>query len=107
MADLKTEQQPSRASSRRPSLTHPQQPVLLSLVPSIAASVPPAPAGDPSEPTEGDSKDGTGNITGVPLVLALTALNLSTVLVFLDNSILSTATPTITNEFHSVQDIGC
>lgn len=106
MADFKAEQQPSRAGSRRPSLTHPQQPVLLSLVPSIAASLPPAPAGDAGEPTEGDSKDGTGNITGVPLVLALTALNLSTVLVLLDNSILRTAAPTITNEFHSVQDIG-
>lgn len=101
------QQQPSRTSSRRPSLTHPQQPVLLSLVPSIAASVPPVvTSGAEGTAQDGGEEDGTGHLAGAPLVLALVALNLSTVLVFLDNSILSTATPTITNEFHSVQDIG-
>ncbi|KAG8159131.1 hypothetical protein KVR01_010792 [Diaporthe batatas] len=104
MADDKAEQQqPSRTSSRRPSLTYPHQPVLLSLVPSIAASVPPVAANNAEESARGT---GTGHLTGLPLILALIALNLSTILVFLDNSILSTATPTITNEFHSVQDIG-
>ncbi|KAI3391485.1 hypothetical protein diail_7212 [Diaporthe ilicicola] len=58
------------------------------------------------ETTAENAPDGTGHLTGPPLVLALVALNLSTILIFLDNSILSTATPTITNEFHSVQDIG-
>lgn len=106
LAEEQAEKQPSRTGSPRPSLAHPHQPVLLSLVPSIAASVPPAIANDAEETTQEDAKDGTGHITGVPLVLALTALNLSTILIFLDNSILSTATPTITNEFRSVQDIG-
>ncbi|KAJ0274509.1 hypothetical protein COL940_009298 [Colletotrichum noveboracense] len=36
----------------------------------------------------------------------MAALNLSAILINLDNAILSTATPTITNEFHSVKDIG-
>lgn len=108
LAEDQAEKQPSRTSSRRPSLAHPHQPVLLSLVPSIAASVTPVTANDAEDTTASgeDAKDGTGHITGVPLVLALTALNLSTILIFLDNSILSTATPTITNEFRSVQDIG-
>lgn len=105
-ADGQAEKQPSRTSSRRPSLAHPHQPVLLSLVPSIAASVPPVITSDAEETAREEAKDGTGHLTGAPLVLALTALNLSTILIFLDNSILSTATPTITNEFHSVQDIG-
>lgn len=103
--DRADQRQPSRPSSRRPSLTHPHQPVLLSLVPSIAASVPPVAANNAEKPTQ-DTTDGTGHLTGLPLILALVALNLSTILIFLDNSILSTATPTITNEFHSVQDIG-
>ncbi|KAL1856396.1 hypothetical protein Daus18300_010768 [Diaporthe australafricana] len=106
LTDGKVEQRHSRTSSRRPSLTQPHQPVLLALVPSIAASIPPVVTSDSAEATTEDASDGTGHITGAPLVLALTALNLSTVLIFLDNSILSTATPTITNEFHSVQDIG-
>lgn len=55
-------------------------------------------------PEKGD--DGTGNITNPRLVLALAGINLCFFLTFLDNSILSTATPTITNEFHSVADIG-
>ncbi|TID03862.1 Efflux pump mlcE [Colletotrichum higginsianum] len=36
----------------------------------------------------------------------MAALNLSAILINLDSSILSTATPTITDEFHSVKDIG-
>lgn len=107
LTDDQPEKQPSRTSSRRPSHTHPHQAVLLSLVPSIAASVPPEITSEAAEKTTPeDTNDGTGHVTGVPLVLALTALNLSILLIFLDNSILSTATPTITNEFHSVQDIG-
>lgn len=106
LTDEQPEKQPSRTSSRRPSVTHPHQPVLLSLVPSIAASVPPVITSDAEENTGEDAQDGTGHLTGAPLVLALTALNFSILLIFLDNSILSTATPTITNEFHSVQDIG-
>ncbi|KAK2596074.1 hypothetical protein N8I77_013581 [Diaporthe amygdali] len=104
--DEKVEKQPSKTSSRRPSFSHPHEPVLLALVPSIAASIPPINTSDVEETTREDGKDGTGYLTGAPLVLALVALNLSTVLIFLDNSILSTATPTITNAFHSVQDIG-
>lgn len=107
LGDDGVEQQPSsKTSSRRPSLIHPHQPVLLSLVPSIAASVPPVTANNAEETTKEDVTDGTGHLTGPPLWLALIALNLSTILIFLDNSILSTATPTITNEFHSVKDIG-
>ncbi|KAH8771774.1 putative MFS multidrug transporter [Diaporthe sp. PMI_573] len=58
------------------------------------------------ETIQKDATGETGHLTGPPLVLALIALNISTILIFLDNTILSTATPTITNEFHSVQDIG-
>ncbi|KAK7706654.1 hypothetical protein SLS64_007485 [Diaporthe eres] len=106
LGEDKPEEHPSRTSSRRPSLSHPHQPVLLSLVPSIAASVPPVITNNAEDTTREDANDGTGHLTGAPLVLAMTALNLSTILIFLDNSILSTATPTITNEFRSVQDIG-
>ncbi|POS80202.1 major facilitator superfamily transporter [Diaporthe helianthi] len=108
LADAKAEQQqPSRTSSRRPSLiTHPHQPVLLSLVPSTAASVAPVTTNKSEEIAQEHVADGTGHLKGLPLILALTALNLSTILIFLDNSILSTATPTITNQFHSVNDIG-
>jgi hypothetical protein len=107
LADDKIEQQaPSKTSSLRPSLTHPHQPVPLSLAPSIAASVPPVTTNNVGETIQKDATGGTGHLTGPPLVLALIALNISTILIFLDNTILSTATPTITNEFHSVQDIG-
>ncbi|KAK6226524.1 hypothetical protein QIS74_00079 [Colletotrichum tabaci] len=46
-------------------------------------------------------------VTGYKLLFAMAALNLSAILINLDSSILSTATPTITDEFHSVKDIGC
>ncbi|WQF78496.1 Putative major facilitator superfamily, MFS transporter superfamily [Colletotrichum destructivum] len=46
-------------------------------------------------------------VTGYKLLIAMAALNLSAILINLDSSILSTATPTITDEFHSVKDIGC
>ncbi|CCF44816.1 hypothetical protein CH063_14096 [Colletotrichum higginsianum] len=45
-------------------------------------------------------------VTGYKLLFAMAALNLSAILINLDSSILSTATPTITDEFHSVKDIG-
>ncbi|KAF6806401.1 MFS multidrug transporter [Colletotrichum musicola] len=53
--------------------------------------------------------DNDGNpsyVTGYKLILAIGALTLSAILINLDSSILSTATPTITDEFHSVKDIG-
>ncbi|TDZ21363.1 Efflux pump mlcE [Colletotrichum orbiculare MAFF 240422] len=45
-------------------------------------------------------------VTGYKFIFAMSALSLSVVLINLDSSILSTATPTITDEFHSVKDIG-
>ncbi|KAF6828035.1 MFS multidrug transporter [Colletotrichum plurivorum] len=54
--------------------------------------------------TDNDGKP--SYVTGYKLILAIGALTLSAILINLDSSILSTATPTITNEFHSVKDIG-
>ncbi|KAI8183911.1 Efflux pump mlcE [Colletotrichum sp. SAR 10_77] len=53
-----------------------------------------------------DVDEGPKHVTGYKLLFAMAALNLSAILINLDNAILSTATPTITNEFHSVKDIG-
>ncbi|KAJ2992653.1 hypothetical protein NUW58_g2094 [Xylaria curta] len=51
-------------------------------------------------------EDGTEYPTGIKLTLISVALCLSVFLIALDNSIIATAIPAITNEFHSLQDVG-
>ncbi|KAF6802647.1 MFS multidrug transporter [Colletotrichum sojae] len=58
-----------------------------------------------------DNDSNPSYVTGYKFILAIGALTLSAILINLDSSILSTvrvwrATPTITDEFHSVKDIG-
>nr|XP_036589190.1 MFS multidrug transporter [Colletotrichum truncatum]KAF6800832.1 MFS multidrug transporter [Colletotrichum truncatum] len=67
--------------------------------------------GSPAAPEKGqETTEETGNgpkyVTGYRLIFAMAALNLSAVLINLDSSILSTAIPTITDEFRSLKDIG-
>ncbi|KAJ5293876.1 hypothetical protein N7508_008697 [Penicillium antarcticum] len=51
-------------------------------------------------------EDGTEYPTGVKLALIALALCLSVFLVALDNSIIATAIPKITDKFHSLEDVG-
>ncbi|KAJ4423328.1 hypothetical protein N0V82_002056 [Gnomoniopsis sp. IMI 355080] len=81
------------------------QPVALILVQSAEAEASVL-ANDPKA-TKDDARGSEDDyLSGIRLVLAISALTLSATLIFLDNSILSTAIPTITNEFHSTADIG-
>ncbi|KAK1956010.1 MFS general substrate transporter, partial [Colletotrichum sublineola] len=45
-------------------------------------------------------------LSGVKLVVVITCVILAAWLMFLDNSIIVTAIPAITDEFHSLEDIG-
>ncbi|KAJ5326635.1 hypothetical protein MYU51_014499 [Penicillium brevicompactum] len=51
-------------------------------------------------------EDGTEYPTGLKLTLIVLALCLSVFLVALDNSIIATAIPKITDQFHSLEDVG-
>jgi len=59
---------------------------------------------DTTTPT--DSEDESNYPHGVKLVIILSALCLAIFLVALDNTIISTAIPKITDHFHSITDIG-
>ncbi|KAI0399016.1 MFS general substrate transporter [Xylaria palmicola] len=61
--------------------------------------------GDRLQPTE-TREDGTEYPTGVKLTLISVALCLSVFLIALDNSIIATAIPAITDAFHSLSDVG-
>ncbi|KAI1752006.1 MFS general substrate transporter [Xylaria castorea] len=61
--------------------------------------------GDALQPTE-TRQDGTEYPKGVKLLLISVALCLSVFLVALDNSIIATAIPAITDQFHSLGDVG-
>ncbi|KAH8166067.1 hypothetical protein CIB48_g2191 [Xylaria polymorpha] len=61
--------------------------------------------GNKLQPTE-TREDGTEYPTGVKLTLISAALCLSVFLIALDNSIIATAIPAITVEFHSLGDVG-
>ncbi|KAI1424352.1 major facilitator superfamily domain-containing protein [Xylaria sp. FL1777] len=58
----------------------------------------------PEGPQEGDPLD--EHLTGVKLFLLLFATALVFFVLLLDNSIISTAVPKITSEFHSLNDVG-
>ncbi|KAI8627999.1 MFS general substrate transporter [Xylariaceae sp. FL1651] len=61
--------------------------------------------GEPIEQTE-TRVDGTEYPSGAKLILISVALCLSVFLIALDNSIIATAIPAITNAFHSLPDVG-
>ncbi|TGJ78705.1 hypothetical protein E0Z10_g10059 [Xylaria hypoxylon] len=61
--------------------------------------------GSPLKPIE-TREDGTEYPTGVKLTLISVALCLSVFLTALDNSIIATAIPAITKQFHSLEDVG-
>ncbi|KAI1186284.1 MFS general substrate transporter [Nemania serpens] len=61
--------------------------------------------GDHLQPTE-TREDGTAYPTGLKLTLISAALCLSVFLIALDNSIIATAIPSITDAFHSLPDVG-
>ncbi|KAI1162533.1 MFS general substrate transporter [Nemania serpens] len=61
--------------------------------------------GDTLQPTE-TRDDGTEYPKGVKLALISAALCLSVFLIALDNSIIATAIPSITDAFHSLPDVG-
>ncbi|KAI1314094.1 major facilitator superfamily domain-containing protein [Xylaria venustula] len=48
----------------------------------------------------------TGHLTGIKLVVNMISVVLASFLVLLDNSIVSTAIPRITDDFHSLGDVG-
>ncbi|GJN66154.1 hypothetical protein PLIIFM63780_003622 [Purpureocillium lilacinum] len=54
----------------------------------------------------GKREDGQEYATGLKLALIITALCFSVFLMALDNSIIATAIPRITDEFHSLNDVG-
>ncbi|RFU26481.1 hypothetical protein B7463_g9868, partial [Scytalidium lignicola] len=58
--------------------------------------------------TEKPSKaDNTEPVTGIRFTVLLLSLTLASLLVFLDTSVVATAIPKITDEFHSLRDVGC
>ncbi|KAI1266049.1 MFS general substrate transporter [Xylariaceae sp. FL1019] len=61
--------------------------------------------GDALHPTE-TREDGSAYPKGAKLALITSSLCLSVFLMALDNSIIATAIPSITNEFHSLPDVG-
>ncbi|KAF5587249.1 major facilitator superfamily transporter [Fusarium pseudocircinatum] len=71
-------------------------------------SKPPAPNGPVSSATEDAPKDlDTSYVEGLPLVLVMGAVSIASFLVLLDTSIIATAIPQITSDFHSLKDISC
>ncbi|EXL64750.1 hypothetical protein FOPG_18996 [Fusarium oxysporum f. sp. conglutinans race 2 54008] len=52
------------------------------------------------------TKDSSGYVTGLKLVILMTSITLAAFLMLLDTAIVVIAIPRITTEFHSLQDIG-
>ncbi|KAJ8106681.1 hypothetical protein ONZ43_g6980 [Nemania bipapillata] len=65
----------------------------------------PSPSPSPDGPQEGDPLH--DYLTGPKLALLLLSTGLIFFVLLLDNSIISTAVPKITSEFHSLPDVGC
>ncbi|KKP06725.1 hypothetical protein THAR02_01214 [Trichoderma harzianum] len=63
-------------------------------------------ATDPEDKAVDTATEATTLISGLPLVVIMTGLALAGFVVALDTSIIATAIPFITEEFHSTQDIG-
>ena len=60
--------------------------------------------GPPSEPS--DQPQPSNKTSGFKFWLTLIGLNMSIFCVALDNTIISTAIPRITDDFHALQDVG-
>lgn len=75
----------NKTSTEQPNLDD----TILTLVDSAATGLGPPVVG-PTELNQGDNIDDPVYATGIKLVFALVSLNLSILLIFLDNSILST-----------------
>ncbi|KAI0177899.1 major facilitator superfamily domain-containing protein [Pestalotiopsis sp. NC0098] len=67
---------------------------------------PPQTADPEVRPEKSLTAEHTEPVTGIKLKLMLLSLTLASLLIFLDTSIVSTAVPQITDEFHSLSDIG-
>ncbi|PHH93070.1 hypothetical protein CDD83_1355 [Cordyceps sp. RAO-2017] len=63
-------------------------------------------SGNIANQASGTREDGQEYATGLKLTLIITALCFSVFLMALDNSIIATAIPRITDEFHSLNDVG-
>ncbi|KAI1450516.1 major facilitator superfamily domain-containing protein [Annulohypoxylon stygium] len=61
---------------------------------------------DPPKPTNTPANDAPQYVTGAKLVSIIISICLAAFLMLLDTSIVSTAIPAISDEFHSIQDIG-
>ncbi|EPE05841.1 efflux pump [Ophiostoma piceae UAMH 11346] len=66
-----------------------------------------APTNDRPKVSDSRMADNTEPITGIKLNALLLSLTCASLLVFLDTSVVSTAAPKITDEFHSLSDVGC
>lgn len=64
-----------------------------------------APAGVPSEAAD-DIGAQSSHLSGLALSLCIFALCIATLCVALDNTIIATAVPRITDEFYSLADVG-
>jgi len=59
-----------------------------------------------STPVEAPTKVGSAHLSGTPLALCIFALCTAVFCVALDNTIIATAIPRITDDFHALQDVG-
>ena len=64
-----------------------------------------SPAAVPSEVADGVGAQ-SSHLSGLALSLCIFALCIATLCVALDNTIIATAIPRITDEFHSLKDVG-
>ena len=64
-----------------------------------------APAAAPSEAADEIGAQ-SSHLSGIALALCIFALCIATLCVALDNTIIATAIPRITDEFHSLKDVG-
>ncbi|KAJ5949625.1 hypothetical protein N7454_001209 [Penicillium verhagenii] len=86
-SDFDKEVQVSSGSTPRPSINEPEPPKEI------------------AEAVKNDEDDGK-YLTGTKLIVLMSAVTLVSFLILLDVSIIVTAIPTITNHFHSLEDVG-
>jgi hypothetical protein len=71
-----------------------------------AAGSGPETAPEANRVTEASTSDNTEPITGASYYMLIVSLTLASLLVFLDTAVVSTAVPKVTDEFHSLTDVG-
>jgi hypothetical protein len=59
-----------------------------------------------STPVEAPTKEGAAHLSGTALALCIFALCTAVFCVALDNTIIATAIPRITDDFHALEDVG-